>query len=63
MLEKQPKSEAAKVTDVLWEVMSNSMKPTRERDLRNWVLMREYKIYITHVRKVLQALRERSQGD
>ncbi|XP_043193826.1 uncharacterized protein LOC122366083 [Amphibalanus amphitrite] len=62
LLEKQLEADAARVTDIL-EHDGPDLDETRERDLRNWVLMREYKAYIGHVHTVVRALREQSAAD
>ena len=33
----------------------------RERNLRNWVIIREYKAYLTHLDKVFGVLKERQE--
>ena len=60
LLEKQLKPDPSKAADLLSKDSPN-LNGTRERNLRNWVLMREYKAYIVHAHKVLQVLRKRSE--
>ena len=61
LLEKQLKPDSPKVADILSQD-SPDLDQSRERNLRNWVLMREYKAYIAHVHAVIRKLRESSAG-
>ena len=35
---------------------------SRERNLRNWVIIREYKVYLSHLHKVFGALKAQQDG-
>jgi len=63
LLEKGLTPEEAAVSEEVLGEAPRERRPSRQRNLRNWVLLREYELYLAHVDDVFRALRDTAEEE
>ena len=56
LLEKRLTADSSVTADIMGQDVRD-LDSSRERNLRNWVIIREYKVYLAHLHKVFGALK------
>jgi len=62
LLEKRLTPDSSVTADIMGQE-ARDLANRRDRNLRNWVIIREYKMYLAHLDKVFNALRRRASDD